>query len=107
MPSGVVDVMDTDDKYIIKAELPGVDKKDITVDVKNRVLTLKGERSSDSDVKEEKYHLKERSWGSFERRFTLADGIDPEKISADYVDGVLKIEVPKPETVAPRRITIH
>jgi HSP20 family protein len=102
-----VDIYDQDDKVVIKAELPGLDKKDIHVDLKDRVLTLKGERSHESEVKEEEFYRKERAYGKFERAFTLPAGLDPEKISADFKDGVLKIEIPKPEEEKPRKIAVH
>jgi len=103
----VVDVYDQDEKIVIKAELPGIDKKDIHVDVKDGVMTLKGERSYENEVKEEKYHCKERAFGKFHRSFTLPEGLDPGKIEADYKDGVLKIEIPKPEEKKPKEITVH
>ncbi len=102
-----VDIYDQDDKVVIKAELPGVDKKDINVDLKDRVLTLRGERYHESEVKEEKFYRKERAYGKFERSFTLPAGLDPEKISADFKDGVLKIEIPKPEEEKPKKIAVH
>ena len=103
----VVDVYDNDDRIIIKAELPGVDKKDIEIDVKNRILTLKGKRSSDHEVKEDNYVRRERFFGMFERTFTLPADVDAEKIQADYKDGVLNIDIPKPETQKPKQITVH
>jgi len=103
----VVDVYDNDDSIVIKAELPGVDKEGIEIDVKDRVLTLKGERSSESEVKDDNYYRRERSFGRFERAFTLPADVDPDKIKADYKDGVLKIDIPKPEEKQPRQITIH
>lgn len=103
----VVDVIDNDDSLVIKAEIPGVDKKDIAVDVKDRVLTLRGERSLDNEVKEEKFYRRERAYGKFERSFTLPAAVDPDKIQADYKDGVLKIEVPKPEGQKPKQIAVH
>ena len=95
------DIYENDDNIVIKAELPGIDKKDISVDVKNRVLTLKGERSSDDETTEDNYYRRERRYGRFERAFTLSAEVDPDKIKADYKDGVLKIEIPKP--VKPKR----
>jgi HSP20 family protein len=103
----VVDVYDNDENIVIKAELPGIDKKDITIDVKDGVLTLKGERSYDNEVKEDKYCRRERSFGKFERAFRLPADVDPEKISADYKDGILKIDIPKPEEQKPKQITVH
>jgi len=102
-----VDIYDNDEHIIIKAELPGIDKKDIVIDVKDGVLTLKGERSFDNEIKEEKYYCRERTFGKFERVFRLPAKVDPEKISADYKDGLLKIDIPKPEEQKPKQITVH
>jgi HSP20 family protein len=103
----VVDIYDNDDNIVIKAELPGVDKKDISVDIKDRVLTLKGERSANNEVNEDNYYRKESTYGKFERSFTLPVDVNPEKIKADYKDGILKIEVPKPEHKKPKQITVQ
>ena len=103
----VVDIYDNDNNIIIKAELPGMDKKDIVIDLKDRVLTLKGERSFENEVKEENYHKRERAFGKFNRAFTLPVGLNPDKIKADFKDGVLKIDIPKPEEEKPKQITIH
>ena len=103
----VVDMYDEDDRVVIKAELPGVDKKDIAVDVKDRVLTLSGERAYDNEVKEENYYRRERAYGKFQRAFSLPADVDSDKIKADFADGLLKIEVPKPEKQKPKNITIH
>jgi len=103
----VVDIYENEENIVITAELPGVDKKDMTVDVKGRVLTLKGERSTDNEVKEDNYYRQERCYGKFERCFTLPVEIDPEKIKADYKDGVLKIDIPKAEESKPKQVSIH
>jgi len=102
-----VDIYDNDENIVIKAELPGIDRKDIVIDVKDGVLTLKGERSFDNEIKEEKYYCRERTFGKFERVFRLPAKVDPEKISADYKDGILKIDIPKPEEQQPKQITVH
>jgi len=102
-----VDIYDNDDNIVVKAELPGVDKKDIVVDVKGRLLTLKGERSSENEVKEDKYHRRERAYGKFERVFTLPAEVDPDKITAGYKDGILTIDIPKPEEKKPKKIAVH
>lgn len=102
-----VDVIDNDDHIEIKAELPGVEKENLDVDIKDRVLTLKGERRDDREVKEERYYRRERSYGRFERSFTLPAGVDPEKIEANYRDGVLHITAPKSEQSKPRQISVH
>ena len=103
----VVDIYDNEDNIVIKAELPGIDKKDIVIDVKDRVLTLKGERSLDNEVKEENFYRRERAFGKFERAFTFPTDVDSGKIRADFKDGVLKIDIPKPEKQKPKEITIH
>ncbi|RZB32600.1 MAG: HSP20 family protein [Desulfobacteraceae bacterium Eth-SRB2] len=103
----VVDIYENEENIVITAELPGVDKKDMTVDIKGRVLTLKGERLTDNEVKEDNYYRQERCYGKFERCFTLPVEIDPEKIKADYKDGVLKIAIPKTEESKPKQVSIH
>ena len=103
----MVDIYDKEEKIVIKAELPGLDKKDISIDFKDRVLTLKGERAYDNETKDEKYYRRERAYGKFQRSFTLPDGLDPEKIKADYKDGLLSVEIPKSEKEKPKQITIH
>lgn len=103
----VVDVYENDDHFVIKADLPGIDKKDIALDVKENVLTLKGERHGDEEVKKENAHCRERVYGRFARAFKLPNHVDATKITADYRDGVLKIEIPKPEAAKPQPITIH
>jgi HSP20 family protein len=103
----VVDIYEEQDNIVIKAELPGVAKEGITVDVKGRVLTLKGERSADNEIKEEKFYRREREYGRFERAFTLPGEVNPDSVKAEYTDGVLKISVPKPESHKPKQITVH
>ena len=102
-----VDMFDDDDKIVIKAELPGMDKKDISVDIENRVLTLSGERNYDNEVKEENYYRRERACGKFKRAFNLPADVDSDQIKADFRDGVLKVEIPKPEEQKPKQITVH
>ncbi len=103
----VADIYDHEDRIVIKADLPGVDKKDIQVDLKDNVLTLEGERSDEKEVKEDNFYRKERVHGKFRRSFMLPDGLDPDKIKADYHDGVLNIEIPKPEGKKPKKISVH
>jgi HSP20 family protein len=102
-----VDMFDDDDKIVIKAELPGMDKKDISVDIENRVLTLSGERNYENEVKEENFYRRERASGKFKRAFNLPADVDSDKIKADFKDGVLKVEIPKPEEHKPKQITVH
>ena len=102
-----VDIYEESDHIVLTAELPGVDKKDIEVDVKNGVLTLKGERLVDNEVNEKNYHRKERSFGRFERSFKLQGDVDTAKITADYKDGILKVSIPNPEETKPKQISVH
>jgi HSP20 family protein len=102
-----VDMFDDDNKIVIKAELPGLDKKDISVDLKDRVLTLSGVRNYDNEVKEENYYRRERVTGSFKRSFHLPADVESDQIKADFKDGLLKIEIPKPEEQKPKQITVH
>lgn len=102
-----VDVFEEEDKIVMKAELPGVEKDKIAIDVDGRVLTLRGERTSDSEVEEENYYRRERSYGRFQRSFTLPLETDSEKIKAEYKDGVLQLDIPKPESRKPKQITVE
>jgi HSP20 family protein len=102
-----IDLYEKDDHFVIKAELPGIKKDDIKVDLKDRVLTLSGERNYDNEVNEENYYRRERSYGKFQRAFTLPVEVDSEKIKAEFKDGVLQIEVPKPEDKKAKRVTVH
>jgi HSP20 family protein len=102
-----VDMFDNDDKIVIKAELPGMKKDDFSVDVKDRVLTLSGERNYDNEVKEENYYRRERTYGRFKRAFHLPADVDADNIKAEFKDGVLRVEIPKPEKQKPKQITVH
>jgi HSP20 family protein len=103
----VVDMYETDDHIVIKAELPGMDKKDIEIQLTDGILFLKGKRSYDNEVKEDKYYRRERMFGNFIRSFSLPVDVEAEKITADYKEGVLHITVPKPETEKPKKIMVH
>ena len=102
-----VDIFEHEGNLVLKAELPGVDPKDVDVRVENNVLTLRGERKFETEVKKEKYHRVERAYGTFSRSFTLPNVVDTEKIKADYKDGVLSITLPKKAEAQPRQINIR
>ena len=102
-----VDIYDTKDAFMIKAELPGIDKNDIKVDVDGRLLTLRGERKTETEDKQDTYYRREIFTGAFERTFTLPEPVDPALIKAEFKDGVLHLEVPKPEERKPKQIEIH
>jgi len=101
-----VDIFELEGNIVLKAELPGVDPKDVDVRVENNVLTLRGERKFDSEVKKESYHRVERAYGAFSRSFTLPTVVDTEKIKAEVKDGVLRVTLPKREEAKPKQISI-
>lgn len=101
-----VDVLEHEGNIVLKAELPGVDPKDVEIRVENNTLTLRGERRFDNDVKRESYHRVERSYGAFARSFTLPTVVDTEKIQAEYKDGILKVTLPTKEEAKPKQIAI-
>jgi HSP20 family protein len=101
-----VDVKETADKIEVKAEVPGMDAKDINISVTGDVLTIKGEKKSEREEKEENYHLVERSYGSFSRSLKLPAAVNLDKIEASYDKGVLTITCPKKEEVKPKAVEI-
>ncbi len=103
----MVDTYEKDDAIVVNAELPGVNKEDISVDVKNNILTISGERKHEEDVNEDKYFRKERFYGKFQRSFTLPDNVDSEKVDAAYKDGVLEVTIPKTEQGTTKKIEIN
>jgi HSP20 family protein len=102
-----VDIYEQDGNLVLKAELPGIDPKDVDVRVENNVLTLRGERKLDTEVSKENYHRVERSYGAFSRSFTLPNVVDTDKIKAEFKDGVLRLVLPKKEEAKPKQITIN
>jgi len=104
--SPAVDIFETEGEIIVKAELPGMDRKDIALNLEKNVLTLKGERRFEKEAKEENYHRIERSYGGFSRSFSIPATVDDDKIRADYKDGVLTIALPKKEQAKPKQIRI-
>lgn len=102
-----VDIYEKDEKLCIEAELPGFDKEKIRVDVNGNLLTISGERSSDEEVKTENRYRKERRYGRFERTFKLPFEVTETQIDANYKNGVLTLQVEKPEEQKPKQITIN
>ncbi|AHK79279.1 heat-shock protein Hsp20 [Ectothiorhodospira haloalkaliphila] len=102
-----VDIREEKDAYVLHADVPGVDPKDIEVHMENGVLTIRGERKAESAEEREGYKRVERIRGSFYRRFSLPDTADAERISARSANGVLEVRIPKQEKVQPRRITVE
>jgi HSP20 family protein len=101
-----VDIYETDDGLVIKAELPGVSKDDVSIDVHQNTLILRGQRQPDAGVPQDRYHRVERTYGPFQRSFVLPTMVDQEKVQATYHDGILELHLPKSESAKPRRIAI-
>jgi HSP20 family protein len=102
-----VDVFDTADAVVLKAELAGMDPDDIEISVEDNVLTIKGERKFEEKVDDERYYRIERRFGTFQRSLALPQGVRSEDISADYDDGILEVRVPKAEEEKPKKITVQ
>ncbi|RMH60126.1 MAG: Hsp20/alpha crystallin family protein [Zetaproteobacteria bacterium] len=102
-----VDIRETDDELRVLAELPGIEKKDVHVEVREGVLTISGERRYEKDVKEENVHRSERAYGRFSRSFVLPAQVDADKVEARMRNGVLEVRLPKVESAKPKAITIH
>lgn len=101
-----VDVKETEKEFVLSVELPGVNPKDVSVEVKDGTLTISGEKKFESEEKKDRYHRVERCYGSFSRSFTLSEKVDETKIGATNKDGVLTLTLPKKEEVRPRKIEI-
>jgi HSP20 family protein len=101
-----VDIKETPKEYVVTAEVPGIDKKDIHIEIADNLLTLKGERKFEKEQKEESYHRVERSYGSFTRSFSLPTKVKADAIEAAFKDGVLTVKIPKTEEQVPRKIEI-
>jgi len=101
-----VDIFETEGEIVVKAELPGMDRKDIQLNLENNVLSLRGERKFQKETKDDNYHRIERSYGVFSRSFSIPATVDEERIRADYKDGVLKIVLPKKDQAKPKQIKI-
>ena len=102
-----VDIFENADNIVLKAELPGVDPKDVEIRVEDNTLYLKGERKFEKEVNEENYHRVERSYGAFARSFSLPNSIAADKVVADYKDGLLTLTMPKREEAKPKTIKIE
>lgn len=101
-----VDISEDENEYLIKAELPEVSKDDVHITVENGILTIKGERRFEKEEKGRKYHRIERGYGSFMRTFSMPEDADPDKVSAEFKDGVLKVRLAKSEAKKPKQIEV-
>jgi len=101
-----VDIAETEDHYELKAEIPGLSKKEIKISVENNVLTLSGEKKHEEETSNKNYHRVETQYGRFERSFQLPEQVKAEEIKARYNNGVLTVEIPKAEKVKPKEIAV-
>ncbi len=102
-----VDIWETENEVVLKADVPDVKMDDIDIRVENGTLALKGERRFENEEKKKGFHRVERSYGSFARYFTLPDTVETEKVKADYKEGVLTITLPKKEAAKPRQVKVQ
>jgi HSP20 family protein len=101
-----MDLVETDDHFVLRADLPGMSEDDVKIEFEDGTLTVSGERKAEHESKSEGYYRVERAFGSFSRSLTLPQGIDPEAVTAKFDRGVLEVRIPKPEERKPRRIEI-
>jgi len=102
-----VDSNETKHAWVVKADLPDVDPKDLDIRAENNILTIRGERKFEKKVNEENYLRVERAYGSFARSFTLANSVNSDAIKADYQNGVLTLTIPKREEAKPKQIKVN
>jgi HSP20 family protein len=102
----LVDVMETDAEFQIRAELPGVDKEKVKLSVEDGVLTISGLREPEKEEPGRRYHRLERAYGSFARSFAVPDTVDQQKVTAEFKNGLLTVRLPKSEKARPKSITV-
>jgi HSP20 family protein len=101
-----VDIAEQESEYIVKMELPGVNKEDVKISLESNILTIRGEKKQEKEEKSKNLHRVERSYGSFQRSFTLPTSVKSDKIDAYYKDGVLSVTLPKVEEAKPKQIEV-
>jgi HSP20 family protein len=101
-----MDLVETPDHYVLRADLPGLSDGDVNVQLEDSVLTISGERKAEHEDQQEGYYRLERAFGTFSRSLTLPDGVDPDGVQAHFDRGVLEIRIPKPEQKKPRTVQI-
>jgi HSP20 family protein len=102
-----VDIHETENELVLKADLPGIDEKDLDIRVENNMLTIRGERKFEQEVKEDNYLRVERSYGSFSRSFSLPNTVNTEAIDAEYKNGVLRVLMPKRAESKPKQVKVN
>jgi HSP20 family protein len=101
-----MDLVETTDHFVLRADLPGLGEDDVNIEVEDRVLTVSGERKAEHESTQDGYHRVERAFGAFSRSLTLPEGIDADTVAASFDRGVLEIRIPKPEQRKPRKVSI-
>lgn len=101
-----MDLVEADEHYVLRADLPGLSDEDVNVQLEDNVLTISGERRTEQDTKQQGRYRLERAFGSFSRSLSLPEGIDPDSVQAHFDRGVLEIRIPKPEQKKPRQVQI-
>lgn len=101
-----MDLVEADDHFSLRADLPGMGEDDVSIEVQDNVLTISGERAAEHESKERGWFRVERTFGRFSRSLTLPEGVDPDAIAASFDRGVLEVRIPKPEERKPRRVAI-
>ncbi len=101
-----MDLLQTEDEFVLRADLPGLSEDDVNIEFEDNVLTVSGERKSEHEERNEGYYRVERSSGSFSRSLTLPEGVDPDAVKATFDRGVLEVRIPKPEQPKPRKVSI-
>jgi HSP20 family protein len=101
-----MDLVETEDHFVLRADLPGLAEGDVNIEVEDKVLTVSGERKAEHESTKEGFHRVERAFGSFSRSLTLPEGVDADAVTASFDRGVLEIRIPKPEQRKPRKISI-
>jgi HSP20 family protein len=101
-----MDLLETEDHFVLRADLPGMTEDDVNIELEDTTLTISGQRKAEHEERKEGAYRVERAFGSFSRSLTLPQGVDPEAVTANFEHGVLEVHVPKPEQRKPRRIAI-
>ncbi len=101
-----MDLVETEEDFVLRADLPGVSEDEVNIELDANVLTVSGERKSEHEERKEGYYRVERSSGSFSRSLTLPEGVDADRVTANFDRGVLEIRIPKPEVRKPRKVSI-
>jgi HSP20 family protein len=101
-----MDLVETDDHLVLRADLPGLERDDVNVEVKDGILTISGERKAEHEERTDGFHRVERAFGGFSRSLSLPEGVDPEQVNAEFDKGVLEVRIPKPEERQPHRVQI-